>query len=162
MSEFTESVQSKCLAFSDRIIKLNDYLLSQAARAHEDYKKSQRKRTLTSNSSPLSSKFSVLSSACVPVYLQSVSVLCNQLLRSATSIGANNAEAINAISKQDYRSKSFIALKEARESLYWIDLLYRNNYITIEQYQSIYTDCEELVKLLVTRCKKINAELKEK
>jgi four helix bundle protein len=94
--------------------------------------------------------------------LQSVSALCNQLLRSATSIGANNAEAINAISKQDYRSKSFIALKEARESLYWIDLLYRNNYITTEQYQSIYTDCEELVKLLVTRCKKINAELKEK
>ena len=162
MSEFTESVQSKCLAFSDRIIKLNDYLLSQAAKAHEDYKKSQRKRTLTSNSSPLSSKFSVLSSACVPVYLQSVSALCNQLLRSATSIGANNAEAINAISKQDYRSKSFIALKEARESLYWIDLLYRNNYITTEQYQSIHTDCEELVKLLVTRCKKINAELKEK
>ena len=98
----------------------------------------------------------------MPVYLQSVSNLCNQLLRSGTSIGANNAEAVNAISKQDYRSKSFIALKEARESLYWIDLLYRNKYITEEQYSSIYADCEELLKLLVVRCKRINAELENK
>ena len=84
------------------------------------------------------------------------------MLRSGTSIGANNAEAVNAISKQDYRSKSFIALKEARESLYWIDLLYRNKYITEEQYSSIYADCEELVKLLVVRCKRINDELENK
>ena len=97
----------------------------------------------------------------IPVHLQAIATLCNQLLRSGTSIGANNAEAINAISKQDYRSKSFIALKEARESLYWIDLLYRNKYITDEQYQSIYADCEELVKLLVTRCKKLNSELED-
>ena len=58
----------------------------------------------------------------IPVYLQAVSNLCNQLLRSGTSIGANNAEATNAVSKTDYRAKSFIALKEARESLYWIDI----------------------------------------
>ena len=95
----------------------------------------------------------------VPVYLQSVSNLCNQLLRAGTSIGANNAEATNAVSKTDYRAKSFIALKEARESLYWIELLHRNKYIDDKQYQSIYTDCEELVKILVTRCKKINEEL---
>ena len=88
-----------------------------------------------------------------------MSNLCNQLLRSGTSIGANNAEATNAVSKTDYRAKSFIALKEARESLYWIDLLHRNNYIDDKQYNSIYADCEELVKILVTRCKKINAEL---
>lgn len=95
----------------------------------------------------------------VPVYLQSVSALCNQLLRSGTSIGANNAEACNAVSKQDFRSKSYIALKEARESLYWIELLKRNNYIDERQYQSIYADCEELVKILVARCKKLDAEL---
>ena len=64
----------------------------------------------------------------VPVYLQSVSNLCNQLLRAGTSIGANNAEATSAISKADFKSKSYIALKEARESLYWLELLHRNNY----------------------------------
>ncbi len=143
MSEFTENVQSKCLAFSDRIIKLNDYLLKEAANAKPAFKVVKGKRVYEK---------------AIPVYLQAISNLCNQLLRSGTSIGANNAEAINAISKQDYRSKSFIALKEARESLYWIDLLHRNKYITEEQYNSIYTDCEELVKLLVTRCKKMNAE----
>jgi four helix bundle protein len=95
----------------------------------------------------------------VPVHLQAVAVLCNQLLRSGTSIGANNAEATNAVSKTDYRAKSFIALKEARESLYWIELLHRNKYIDDKQYQSIYIDCEELVKIIVTRCKKINEEL---
>ena len=98
----------------------------------------------------------------VPVYLQSISALCNQLLRSGTSIGANNAEATNAVSKTDYRAKSFIALKEARESLYWIDLLHRNNNIDDKQYNSIYADCEELVKILVTRCKRINEEIEKK
>ena len=95
----------------------------------------------------------------VPVYLQSVSNLCNQLLRSGTSIGANNAEACNAISKQDFRSKSYIALKEARESLYWLELLHRNKYLTDEQFNSIYADAEELVRILVARCKKLDLDL---
>ncbi|OYP40178.1 hypothetical protein CIK90_02150 [Prevotella sp. P5-126] len=82
--------------------------------------------------------------------------LCNQLLRAGTSIGANNAEACNGISKADFKSKSFIALKEARESLYWIELLHRNSFIDDRQYESIYGDCEELVKVLHHRCKKIN------
>ena len=85
-----------------------------------------------------------------------MSNLCNQLLRAGTSIGANNAEACNAVSKQDFRSKSYIALKEARESLYWIELLKRNNYIDDTQYNSIYTDFPELVKILVARCKKLD------
>ena len=144
MSEISESIQAKCLAFGDRIIKLNDYLLKEAANKKPTYKVVKGKKVYEKT---------------VPVYLQSVSALCNQLLRSGTSIGANNAEATNAVSKTDYRAKSFIALKEARESLYWIDLLHRNNYIIDKQYNSIYADCEELVKILVTRCKKINAEL---
>ena len=61
-----------------------------------------------------------------------------------------------AISKADFKSKSYIALKEARESLYWIDLLHRNGYLTDDQHQSIYTDCEELVKVLTHRCKKLD------
>lgn len=144
MSEVSEAIQTKCLAFGDRIIKLNDYLLKEAANAKPAYKIVKGKRVYEKS---------------VPVYLQSVSALYNQLLRSGTSIGANNAEATNAVSKTDYRAKSFIALNEARESLYWIDLLHRNNYIDDKQYNSIYADCEELVKILVTRCKKINAEL---
>ena len=90
-----------------------------------------------------------------------MAALANQLLRSGTSIGANNAEATNAVSKTDYRAKSYIALKEARESLYWIELLHRNNYIDDKQYQSIYSDCEELVKILVTRCKKLDQQISE-
>ena len=144
MSIISDAIQAKCLAFSDRIIKLNDYLLEQAANKKPAYKVVKGKRIYEKS---------------VPVYLQSVSNLCNQLLRSGTSIGANNAEATNAVSKTDYRAKSFIALKEARESLYWIELLHRNKYIDDKQYQSIYIDCEELVKILVTRCKKINEEL---
>ena len=86
----------------------------------------------------------------------SVANLSNQLLRAGTSIGANNAEAISAISKADFKSKSFIALKEARESLYWINLLHRNGYLDDKQFESIYTDCEEIVKILTHRCKKLD------
>ena len=74
-----------------------------------------------------------------------------------TEVNEVNAEACNAISKADFKSKSFIALKEARESLYWIELLHRNNYLDDKQYTSIHTDCEELVKVLVHRCKKLNS-----
>ena len=143
MSSIADAIQAKCLAFGDRIIKLNDFLLEQAANKHQP--SSFRHRT-----------------SRVPVHLQSVAALANQLLRSGTSIGANNAEACNAVSRQDFRSKSYIALKEARESLYWIELLKRNNYIDERQYQSIYEDCEELVKILVARCKKLDAELASK
>lgn len=146
MSSIADAIQAKCLAFGDRIIKLNDYLLKEAANKKPTYKIVKGKRVYDKP---------------IPVYLQSVSALCNQLLRSGTSIGANNAEACNAVSRQDFRSKSYIALKEARESLYWIELLHRNNYLTDVQYNSLYADCEELVKLLVHRCKKIDEQLKE-
>ena len=141
MSEISDAIQAKCLAFGDRIIKLNDYLLKEAANAKPAYKVVKGKRVYEKS---------------VPVYLQSVSNLCNQLLRAGTSIGANNAEASSAISKADFKSKSYIALKEARESLYWLDLLHRNGYLTDVQFNSLYTDCEELVKVLTHRCKKLD------
>ena len=160
MSEISDIIQGKCLAFGDRVIKLNDYLLAQAVAAHDEYKKSKlQKKGKTSSFIHQTSDISV---AAVPVHLQAVSNLCNQLLRAGTSIGANNAEAINAISKADFKSKSYIALKEARESLYWIDLLHRNGYLNESQYKSIYADCEELVKVLVHRCKKLNENGTEK
>lgn len=139
MSSIGDAIQEKCLAFGDRVIRLNDYLLEQASKK-EDVRCKKEK------------------SGRIPIHLLAVANLCNQLLRSGTSIGANNAEATNAISKADFKSKSFIALKEARESLYWIELLHRNNYLDDKQYTSIHTDCEELVKVLVHRCKKINEE----
>ena len=141
MSEISDAIQAKCLSFGDRIIKLNDYLLEQAANKKPGYKMVNGKRVYNKS---------------IPVHLQAVSNLCNQLLRAGTSIGANNAEACNAISKADFKSKSFIALKEARESLYWIELLHRNDYLDDKQFQSIYNDCEELVRILVARCKKLN------
>ena len=141
MSEISDAIQAKCLAFGDRIIKLNDYLLKEAANAKPAYKIVKGKRVYEKT---------------VPVYLQSVSNLCNQLLRAGTSIGANNAEASSAISKADFKSKSYIALKEARESLYWLELLHRNNYLTDIQFNSLYTDAEELVKVLTHRCKKLD------
>ena len=146
MSEISDAIQAKCLSFGDRIIKLNDYLLEQAANKKPGYKMVNGKRVYNK---------------AVPVYLQAVSNLCNQLLRAGTNIGANNAEACNAISKADFKSKSYIALKEARESLYWLELLHRNNYLTDEQYKSIYSDAEELVKILVSRCKKLDEQLRE-
>ena len=144
MSEISDIIQEKCLAFGDRIVKLNDYLLKEAANKKPTSTMVNGKRVYDKP---------------VPVYLLSVANICNQLLRSGTSIGANNAEATNAVSKTDFRSKSYIALKEARESLYWIELLHRNNYIDDKQYASIYVDCEELVKILVARCKKLDQEL---
>ena len=141
MSEISDAIQAKCLAFSDRIIKLNDYLLEQAANKKPSYKMVNGKRVYNKS---------------IPVHLQAVSNLCNQLLRAGTSIGANNAEATGAISKADFKSKSYIALKEARESLYWLELLHRNNYLTDVQFNSLYGDCEELVKVLTHRCKKLD------
>ena len=79
MSEISEAIQAKCLAFSDRIIKLNDYLLAQAVAAYENYKKLkiQKKGKQTSSFLHQTSDISV---AAVPVYLQSVSNKINEEL----------------------------------------------------------------------------------
>lgn len=169
MSQIGDAIQAKCLAFGDRIIKLNDYLLEQAAGSMSDGRSkksdvSKGKTALSHQTSDISQPSDIIhqpsyikhQTSRVPVHLKSVATLANQLLRSGTSIGANNAEATNAISKADFKSKSYIALKEARESLYWLELLHRNNYLSDVQFNSIYADCEELVKLLVHRCKKLD------
>ena len=75
-------------------------------------------------------------------------VMSKQLLRSGTSIGANAAEGNDAISKSDFLNKMYIALKECSESLYWIELLHRTEYLTEEQYRSIVSDCKELRRIL--------------
>ena len=77
-------------------------------------------------------------------------VLSKQLLRSGTSIGANVKEAIRGQSKPDFYSKLNIALKEASETEYWIEILYETEYIDKKLFDSINSDCQELIKLLVS------------
>ena len=67
-------------------------------------------------------------------------VLSKQLLRSGTSIGANIAESECAISEKDFLSKIYIALKEAAETIYWLDLLYETNYLSASEFESIKND----------------------
>ena len=83
-------------------------------------------------------------------------VVSKQLLRSGTSIGANVSEAERAQSKADFISKMSIALKEANETNYWLKLLYKTDYLSKSQYDSINADIKELIKLLVAICKTSN------
>ena len=77
-------------------------------------------------------------------------VLAKQLLRSGTSIGANVKEAIRGQSKADFISKMSIALKEASETEYWLELLYETDFLDKNQFQSIYADNQELLKILTS------------
>lgn len=83
-------------------------------------------------------------------------VMAKQILRSGTSVGANVEEAIGAQSKKDFLSKMAIAYKESRESHYWLRLLHDANYIDDNAFQSVISDCEELMKILgsITRTMK--------
>jgi four helix bundle protein len=76
--------------------------------------------------------------------------LSRQVLRSGTTIGALIREAEHAESKADFIHKMSIALKEANETLYWLELLYQGEYIDTQRYESIGSDSEELVKLLTS------------
>ena len=74
-------------------------------------------------------------------------VLSKQLLRSGTSIGANLVEAQSGISKRDFIAKIYISLKETAETEYWLELLYKTDYLTIDEFQSVNDKCKELCKL---------------
>ncbi len=76
--------------------------------------------------------------------------LSKQLLRSGTSIGANVREGNMAMSKAEFAAKLNIALKEASETEYWLELLHETDYLTDAQFNSIYQDCNELNKLLIS------------
>ena len=84
-------------------------------------------------------------------YLQSEKkefVLSKQMLRSGTSIGANVEEAIGGQSKKDFIAKISIAYKEARETKYWINLLFATNYMEENAANALLQDIEELSKIL--------------
>ena len=91
-------------------------------------------------------------------YLQNVHkeyVLSKQIIRAGTSIGANISESENAQSRSDFKSKLSIALKEACETKYWLELLFRTDYIEEKHFKSINDDCTEIIKILTSIVKKL-------
>ena len=83
-------------------------------------------------------------------------VLSKQLFRSGTSIGANVQEALRGQSRKDFVSKMNIALKEVAETEYWLELLYRTDYINKVEFDSIFKDCKEITKILMSIVKTTN------
>lgn len=75
-------------------------------------------------------------------------IYSKQIIRSGSSVGANVVEAQHAQSDADFLSKMQIALKEANETEYWINLLHDNGYLNDVQFSSIYNDCIRILKLL--------------
>ena len=85
-------------------------------------------------------------------------ILSKQILRSGTSVGANVKEAAFAQSKADFQAKIFIAQKECAETEYWLELLYESDYINKTEFDSIYRDCQELMKILVSSTKTLQGK----
>ena len=90
------------------------------------------------------------------------SVIANQIGRSGTSIGANIHEAQYAQGKKDFMSKLEIALKEANETGYWLELAYRTNYIDEKQYKTLSDKCATLRVMLVSSCKTTKSNIDDK
>ena len=86
-------------------------------------------------------------------------VLSKQLLRSGTSIGANIAESECAISEKDFLSKIYIALKECSETIYWLELLYETDYLSLSELESVKSDCIEIKKILSATTKTVKSKL---
>ncbi|MBE6993556.1 MAG: four helix bundle protein [Ruminococcaceae bacterium] len=78
------------------------------------------------------------------------SVISNQIGRSGTSIGANIREAQYAHGKADFIAKLQIALKEANETGYWLELLYRTNYLPEEEYKALNSACAGIRVMLIS------------
>ncbi|MGD1909256.1 MAG: four helix bundle protein [Leptolyngbyaceae cyanobacterium] len=84
--------------------------------------------------------------------------LANQLLRSGTSIGANTVEAKSGQSRRDFLSKLEIALKEARETEYWLKLLVAADVVSESKVYALIEEIDEIIKILVTITKKVKQE----
>ena len=88
--------------------------------------------------------------------------ISKQMFGSGTSIGANVAEAQCAVSRNDFVSKLYIPLKESNETLYWLRLLYNTRYLSEIQFKSVYADCEELKRILMSVTKNARANTVQK
>ena len=80
-------------------------------------------------------------------------VLSKQVLKSGTAIGALIREAEFGQSRADFINKMSIALKEANETIYWLEILKDTDYVNGKLFQSLYADCEELIKMLISTIK---------
>jgi four helix bundle protein len=80
-------------------------------------------------------------------------IISNQIGRSGTSIGANIHEAQYAQGKKDFVSKLEIALKEASETGYWLELLYRTKYIDEQTFKGLSSKCTSLRAMLIASCR---------
>ena len=76
-------------------------------------------------------------------------IMSKQLLRSGTSIGANVAEGVRGQTLPDFYAKMNIALKEANETSYWLDILHATDYLPDDKFDTINTSCEEIISILV-------------
>ena len=81
------------------------------------------------------------------------SVIANQIGRSGTSIGANIHEAKYAQGRKDFISKLEIALKEASETGYWLELLYKTEYIDAEAFKALAAKCTTIRVMLIASCR---------
>ena len=88
------------------------------------------------------------------------SIISNQIGRSGTSIGANIYEAQYAQGRKDFISKLEIALKEASETGYWLELLRRTSYIDEQAYKALSAKCTSLRVMLITSCRTAKANTK--
>ena len=88
------------------------------------------------------------------------SIIANQIGRSGTSIGANIYEAQYAQGKKDFISKLEIALKEASETGYWLDLLFKTNYIDAQTYKLLSSKCTSLRVMLIASCRTAKENMK--
>ena len=87
-------------------------------------------------------------------------IISKQVFRSGTSIGANLNEARHPQSDADFLSKSLIALKEARETEYWLKLLQANGYISCRAFDSLNKDLDRLIRILIAVTTKVRERLK--
>ena len=84
-------------------------------------------------------------------------VLSKQFLRSGTSIGANCAEAVYAQSRNDFISKYSIALKEASETKYWINILVKSELVSEQDFSLMYEEIERIIKILTSIIKSLKS-----
>jgi four helix bundle protein len=87
-------------------------------------------------------------------------VLSKQLLRSGTAVGALYREAEQAESKADFIHKMAIAQKECNEAMYWLELLKETDFLEMSEFESIYSDATELIKLITSIIKSTKANIK--
>ena len=81
---------------------------------------------------------------------QKESIIANQIGRSGTSIGANIYEGQYAHGRADFIAKFQIALKEANETAYWLELLYKTDYIDEEEYKALSSACTSIRAMLIS------------